>query len=192
MHLDYAPIPGLTPLPVQISGRWEMKTVTTDPPQYIPHTEYSIVLDVECSELFLPVAMLIDAGRGRFARPWRSKARTALQLRLVFFPCDWKHSDQVQINFEGVCAFVDSSTLKQDPRSLTETSLIGQGHEASTGRIITVAAMLPDKQVSAQLLLILKSDTEPQKGRWALKSSAAANLPEPLRFLSTGQSAGTF
>ncbi|MFI5378225.1 MAG: hypothetical protein ACHRHE_02860 [Tepidisphaerales bacterium] len=186
------PIDGLTHIPVCVAGSWTAKTVTTDAPKYTRHTEYALAWTFQCSIPLLPVIMLMYGDQGQFVRPWRSSAMHCLPCRMSFFPGDWKTSDQVWINFECLQIVVRDSALKQDPRPLVATDYLRSTGTVKTGHVITLASVAGNTPVEARLLLVAKSDTAARRGRWSLKPAAITNLPEQLRFLARGQTAGIF
>ena len=187
-----SPIDDLMHVPVRVVASWIPKTVTTDPPKYVPHTEYALAWTFECAIPVLPVMMLANGQQGQFTKPWRSSAMQALQCRLSFSPGDWKTSQQVWINFEGLQIIVEDLNLKHDPRTHVRTELLGEQHIIETGCVVTLAAVDTESRIDASLLLVAKCDTDAKRGRWALKQSVGSHLPARLLFLLHGQCAGRF
>jgi hypothetical protein len=185
-------IAGLTHEPIRIVGSWIEKTVTTEPPRYVPHTEYALYFKLECDVEILLAVMLVDAGKGQFARSWRSAARREWNLRLSFFPMDWKRSDAVQVNFDGLYTNIDQASLKHNPRPLVTSPWLDGEHSVASGSILTAACVESWRRIECRVFTVAKLDTDANRGRWALKPVLGAALPEELRFLLSGATGGTF
>ena len=185
-------IAGLTHVPLRIAGSWVEKIVTTDPPRYVPHTEYALSFKVRCDEELLLALMLMDAGKCQFARRFRSTARPEWEPKLSFFPMDWKRSNEVQVNFGGLYTNVDSANLKHDPRSLVTSRWLDAEHSVASGFILTAACVESSRHIECRIFTVAKRDTDAKRGRWALKPVFAAALPDEMRFLLSGATGGTF
>jgi hypothetical protein len=178
--------------PTRIGASWIEKTVTTDPPKYVPHTEYALVFRLESDIDILLALMLVDAGKGQFARSWRSKARREWKLRLSFFPMDWKRSDATQVNFEGLSTIADNADLKHDPRPFVRTRLLDGELTVANGSVLSAAYIDINRRIECRMLAVAKMDTDANRGRWTLKPALADSLPTELRFLVSGKTGGTF
>ena len=179
-------------VPIRLAGSWGEKIVTTDPPRYVPHSEYAFSFQVESDEAILLVIMLRDGGKGQFARAWRSAARCEWELRLSFFPMDWRRSDAIQVNFEGLTTTIEHADAKRDPRPLVTTPLLDGKHVITSGSILTLACIDAGRQIEGRVLAVAKADTDAKRGRWALKPSLATNLPIELQFILSGATTGRF
>ena len=179
-------------VPMRLSATWIEKTVTTDPPRLIPHTEYALSFQVECEEPLLLVCMFSEGGRGIFSKDWRSKARSEYQLRLSFLPVDWRHSDAAQVNFDGMTFNVEHAAFKNDPRPFVSTDFLNDTTALSSGTIVTLASIRAGSPIECQLIAIAKTETDAKRGRWSVKPALAADLPANLHFLMNGKASGTF
>jgi hypothetical protein len=121
-----------------------------------------------------------------------------VNIRISFFPYDWFHSDQVEVNLYQQVPFVGSGIhwgvhdrlLKEDPRQKVVTFLT-EVCTLYTGSIINLAVVNTSPQLVCRLVLFAKKDTEASRGRWKIKRSLQANLPEKLVFLNKGRCGGT-
>lgn len=191
MPTELRTIAGLNHAPARITGSWVTKTVTTDPPRYVPHLEYALCFQVVSEEELLLVPMLLEDGQGQFAKTWRSKAKRESEFRVSFFPSDWRHSDKVHVHFGYSATCVEHRALKHDPRSLVRTDWLGS-HSITSGSILTVASIDAGQRIEWRVFVVTKSDTVAKRGRWALKPSLAAELPKEMRFVLNGTTSGTF
>lgn len=183
-------IDGLIHAPAAITGAWVTKTVTTNPPRYVPHLEYALRFQIVSDEEFLVVRMLGEC-QGHYAKTWRSKAKRETECRLGFLPVDWRRSDEVQVNFDGLRSCVEHLALKHDPRSLVNTDWLGE-HLITSGSILTLAFIDVRQPIECRMITVAKADTIAKRGRWALKPALAAALPREMRFVLTGATTGTF
>ena len=101
MAVDYlvpTMLSGMVHEPVRVIGcRWIPKIVTTDPPKYIPHTEYSWACELVGEVPLLAAQILEDENGLYWGRSGRSSAATALGIGLSFLPTAWNTSDKVLI-----------------------------------------------------------------------------------------------
>src|SRR6267143_5181118 len=103
----------LTRVPLVLSVVWRSKTVTTDPPQYPRHQEWSLEVMVAASEAVHIAAFLEDPSTCLWGlRP--GPASTEGHLTASFFPYSWADSDDVQITFGWQRLKVADGLLKQD------------------------------------------------------------------------------
>jgi hypothetical protein len=189
---------GLTQTPVRAASRWVPKTVTTDPPRYIPHTEWSWQCEL-AADIPLLAVLLLDDGRWlRWVRVGRSSAETMLRVRLSFLPYDWKRSDQIIVSLYqsargegiGVQVSVCSALLKADPRRHAQICL-PDGDGVRSGTVIDLAKVSAGEPIRARVMLVAAGDTESCRcGRWRLKRGIAVELPPPLGFLWQGRRSG--
>lgn len=49
---------GLARIPLTVESEWVSKTVTTDPPRYTPHTEWTLAIHLRADEPIRVVALL--------------------------------------------------------------------------------------------------------------------------------------
>jgi len=176
----------LTHLPVRVSDRWIDKTVTTDPPRYTPHTEWSLALKLAAATP-LRVAVFLDRGRETAWGLWSGAASSEIELSAKFFPHDWARSDDVQINFEWQRHTVTDASLKSDPR---ESVIVTTPPSSETGEVFTVAE-LPAHEIVLKVLAIVEGDTEARRqDRWRIKPEFSASLPDELIPLTSGSQSG--
>jgi hypothetical protein len=190
---------GMIHEPVRVIGcRWVPKVVTTDPPKYIPHTEYSWAFGLVAEVPLLAALLLEDEDGLYWGRLGRRSAAAALTIRLSFFPFDWNTSDFVRINLyqlglsesSGVDVTVDDAPLKRDPRGVVRLDL-SDGGVVQTGTLIGVGTLNSHSTVSAALVVVALSDTESCRcNRWRIKRRVPVDLPFFLSFLKTGRWAG--
>lgn len=176
----------LTRVPLRLASDWRSKTVTTDPPRYTPHQEWSVALTLAASTP-IRVAVFLDDGReiawGLSADP----SSTEPELRASFFPYDWSQSDDVQVNFGWQRRTVTDAALKNDPREIVRLT---SPDAATTGTVVCLAE-LPSHGIALSAMAIAETDTERRReGRWRLKPELAAALPEHLRPLASGHQSG--
>ncbi len=189
---EFQEIAGLRHVSMRVAGSWVEKTVTTDPPRYVPHTEYALVLRVECDVELLLAVMLVDAGKGQFGKQWRSAARCEWEIRLSFFPLDWRRTEAVRVNFEGLTTTVEHADLKSNLRPFVATRLVNVERIVASGSILTVASIDAGRRIDCSIVAVAKADTDSKRGRWALKPELSAGLPTAMRFLLSGATAGRF
>lgn len=187
----------LITFPVQVKGYWNSKIVTTEPPKYIPHTEYSFECELLAETPVLVVLFLKSDNVLHFQKFGRSAASPNINIHLSFFPYDWNNSSQVQISLYqqvisqggGLQLAINSESLKQDPRQLVDVDLFSSGI-INTGQIINLASIRLSYSIVAQFLVIPVSETESVHGRWRLKKAISAELPSSLSFLTQGRCIG--
>lgn len=176
----------LTHVPLEVSADWLPKTVTTEPPRYIPHTEWKLALKLKAAR---PVRAAVFLTRGRETawglRP--HEAATEIELSASFFPYDWASSDEVQVNFEWKLAAVTDPALKSDPRDVVKVTV---PTTSETGEVFQVAE-LPGHAITLAALAIVDRDTETRRlDRWRITPELATNLPEHLVPLTSGRQSG--
>ena len=110
MAVDYlvpTMLNGMVHEPVRVIGcRWVPKVVTTDPPKYIPHTEYSWACELVAEVPLLAALILEDENGLYWGRSGRSSAAAALEIGLSFFPTTWNTSDKV-LRSRAIITFTD-------------------------------------------------------------------------------------
>jgi hypothetical protein len=112
-----------------------------------------------------------------------------VHLGIVFSPCDWAHSDVVQVNAAdgGIRLNVTSSALKSDPVAATALH-VEPGVSGWTGvpvRLLTV----PRIELVLGVLLVCSTDTRTDRTRWRVRAELIPGLGE-FTFLATGQRSG--
>jgi hypothetical protein len=198
-HLHPTLLNGMVHEPVRVARcRWILKTVTTDPPRYIPHTEYSWECEL-IGEIPLLAALLLGDGSGlHWGRSGRKSAATVLVIRLAFLPYDWKSSDELQINLSqrsryelnSVRVAVHDASLKQNPSELVKLDLT-DGGVVETGSLIRLATITSHQFISAGLVVAAQSDTESCRcSRWRIRRRIPVEPPFALSFLTTERRSG--
>jgi len=202
MAVDYlvpTMLSGMAHEPVRVIGcRWIPKTVTTDPPKYIPHTEYSWACELVGEVPLLAAQILEDENGLYWGRSGRSSAATALGIRLSFLPTAWNTSDKVLISLSQqdhsmlsyAQVIVDDALLKRDPRGFVRLDL-SDGGLVQTGTLISIGTVNSQNPLSAGLVVVAQTDTESCRcSRWRIKRRIPVDLPFALSFLKTGRWAG--
>jgi hypothetical protein len=177
---------GLSRVPLDLSVEWLPKTVTTEPPKYIAHTEWTLALRVMAAT---PVRAAVFLTRGPDTewglRP--DEAATEIVLPASFFPHDWSSSDEVQVNFGWRMATVTDPALKSDPREVVKVTA---PTTAETGEVFQVAE-LPPHAITLAAIAIVDRDIERRRlDRWRIKPELASKLPEQLAPLTSGHQSG--
>jgi hypothetical protein len=177
---------GLTEVPIHASAEWREKVVTTDPPRYVPHSEWSIDVGLAAAA---PVRLAVVVQGPGFLR-WGLRPEepsSALNLRASFFPHDWSASDDVQINLSWQRVTVTDPDLKADPRPFVGVTLPS---EAFTGDL-TPIAIVEKHGLELSWIAFAEGDTERRRhDRWRVRPDLTAALPEPLRGLTSGHQTG--
>jgi len=187
---------GLVHEPVRVAGcRWIPKIVTTDLPTYTPHTEYSWACEL-IGDVPLLAAMVLEDRHGLYSvRGGRKSAATVLEVKLSFFPHNWKQSNDVTISLylsalyesSGKQVTVHDAPLKQDPRGYVKLDLT-DGMVVQTGTMISVGFVKWLNDVFAGIVVVAQTDTESCRcSRWRIKRRIAVDLPLALLFLKTGR-----
>jgi len=178
----------LTHFPLRLTTEWRSKIVTTEPPRYIPHTEWALALTLSAAGP-IHVAVFLVVGRETAWGLRPGPATQEMELGVSFFPYDWGRSDDVQVNFAGRRTQVTDPALKSDPRDIVKVTA---PERAETGKVFQVAE-LPPHAISLTVLPVAKEDTESrQRERWRIKQRFVASLPEPLAALTSGYQSGVF
>lgn len=187
-------IPSLSRVPLRLTSRWLSHTVTSHAPKLIPHNRYQLSFDFTCDLPILPVTLLLHAGTTQYSRPRRSSASLTYACQLSIFPNTWEPSDPlVYLNCDGLQAVVSDPRLKEDPRPYVSALAPADAPDPltlSTGSLLPLATVATSPDVSLIVLLILKSDTRANRGRWSLKPDVP--LPPSLAFLLHGRQSGSF
>ncbi len=191
---------GLAHSPVRVFNcRWIPKIVTTDPPRYIPHTEYSWECRLVGDAPFL-AALILDTKAGVYwSRLSRVSSSAELKLGLAFSPFDWNRSEDVSIHFSqdghqeygGVSFKVHDTALKKDPRDFVRFDL-DDGNVLQTGTLVRTGTVSSHDSLTAQFVIVAQTDTESCRcSRWRLKRNIKVNPPATLMFLKSGRRAGS-
>jgi len=199
-RLDPIVIQGLAHESIRVVGcRWLPKVVTTDPPRYVPHTEYSWTCDL-VGEVPILGAQLFEEEDGlSWKRSSRDSGSVTLTIGLSFFPHDWNRSDEVQLvlsqgpsGWSGTQLTVRDASLKQDPRDFVGLDL-ADGKVFQTGALIRIGTVNSRRPLSAWLVAVAQADTEScRASRWRIRRRIPVDLPFALSFLKSGRRAGTF
>jgi len=176
----------LTRLPLSLSSEWRSKVVTTLPPEYREHLEWTLVLRLACESPMRLVSLLRDAA-GMSWHLCADPPSTAAELLLSFFLSDWEGSDEVQVNFAGGRITVEDAALKRDPRAHVD---VKAPTAATTGAVVSLAGLAAHRLwVSA--IALAEADTQRRRmHRWRVRPQLAAALPEQLASLASGAQAG--
>ncbi len=100
-------------LRLELSAEWSSKTVTTDPPRYIPHDEWRLTVQLAAESSFRLAHIL----KHRQQLSWglnRKVAAPRFTFAANFFPHDWKTSDRVQVSSGFRRVTVTDRALKED------------------------------------------------------------------------------
>lgn len=177
---------GLTRIPLTVAPEWISKTVTTDPPRYTPHTEWTLAIHVRADVPIRVVALLAQPGGTAWGLQPGAPTQE-LEMRALFSPYDWTNSDDVEINFGYQRIAVTDSALKLDPRHAVT---VERAPSAQTGAVTTVAR-LPAHAISLDVFAVTTEDTEARRlHRWRIKPALAPQLPEQLVPLTSGRQSG--
>jgi hypothetical protein len=173
-------------LRLELSAEWSSKTVTTDPPRYIPHEEWCLTVQLAAESSFRVAHIL----RCEQQLSWGLSPKvpaTRFTLAVNFFPHAWKTSDGVQINFGWRRVTVTDPALKEDPRTSVAVTLPAT---AETGSLVPVCEV-PEHGISVVVLGIASQDTEERRNdRWRVRPDLASHLPAGLEPLATGHQSG--
>jgi hypothetical protein len=169
-----------------LAASWASRTVTTDPPRYTPHLEWSLEVALSSTQEFRTVAF-VQHGEEYWWGLRTAGAGTQAELSIKFFPHNWQSSDDVQVNVEGHRFTVDDPLLKADPRKVVSVIIPA---EANIGELIRIAD-LREHDLSFLILAIAGADTEARRlNRWRMLPRLASGLPEPIRGLGSGRQTG--
>jgi hypothetical protein len=178
---------GLTAIPLAARAEWREKVVTTDPPRYIPHSEWELDIFLSADAPMRAAVVLISAGHIQWGLEPHVPA-SELKVRARFAPYSWKTSDEVQVGIGWQRLAVTDPDLKQDPRQVVEIIVPPR---AATGSVVPVAA-LATHALQLSVFPVAERDTEPRRmDRWRVRPSLAHALPGELRELSSGHQTGT-
>jgi hypothetical protein len=179
-------VPDLTQLPLAIDTEWLSKTVTTDPPRYTPHLEWTLRFALAATDPLRAVVFIQTPAEVTWGLMATDPANTPW-LEVKFFPYDWAKSDDVQISFEWQRVAVTDRKLKEDPRT---AATVVAPKEATTGVVVPVVE-LPNHVLTLSLLALAEQDTENRReGRWRLKPALAHSLPSYGDALASGHQSG--
>ena len=178
----------VTRVPLSASAEWQDKRVTTDPPRYIPHLEWMLLVRLAAPMPLRVVVLLNCSNETQWglldAEPSRDIAFTT-----KFFPDDWTASDDVQVNVGGPRLNVTDARLKADPRQAVNITLPSA---PVTGDEFSVAE-LPDHGIEVRAVSFAAQDTEHRRlHRWRVKPTLASVLPPRLAQLTSGRQSGVF
>lgn len=176
----------LTRIPLAVDSEWISKIVTTDPPRYTPHTEWTLVIHVRADVPIRVVALLAQPDETAWGlQPGGPKQE--LELRALFTPHDWASSDDVHINFGYQRLVVTDPAIKLNPRHAVT---VASAPSAQTGTVTTVAR-LPAHAISLAIFAVTLEDSEARRlHRWRVKPALAAQLPQQLVPLTSGHQSG--
>jgi hypothetical protein len=90
----------LTSGPAAVGSSWASRTVTTDPPRYTPHLEWSREVALSLTQEFR-IAVFMQHGQEYRWGLRADGAGTEAELSIKFFPLNWLSSDDVQVTVEG-------------------------------------------------------------------------------------------
>lgn len=176
----------LTRVPLDLMSEWTSKIVTTNPPRYVPHPEWSLRLRVVAPTPVRSV-VLFRLDREVVWGLVAAEPSPVSELRVDFRPHDWASSDAVHVLFEWQRVVVTHAALKVDPRSGVNVLVPAT---ARTGDVIPVAD-LSAHALDLAMLVVAEPDTERRRmGRWRIKRRFAAGLPEDLIDLTNGEQTG--
>lgn len=177
---------GLNRIPITVDSEWISKIVTTDPPRYTPHTEWTLVIRVHADVPIRVVALLAEPDETAWGLQPDGPAQE-LELRALFTPHDWAKSDDVHISFGYQRLVVTDPAVKLDPRRVVK---VESGSSAQTGRV-TIVASVPAHAISLAVFALTLEDTQARRlHRWRVKPALAAHLPEQLVPLTSGHQSG--
>jgi hypothetical protein len=93
-------------LSVKISAEWRPKTVTTDPPKLIPHTEWALAVLLEAAAPIRSVALTYLPSETLWGLQ-HDEASTRVELLLRFTPFAWSTSDTMHVGVGSPVAISD-------------------------------------------------------------------------------------
>jgi hypothetical protein len=176
----------LTQVPLALSVGWLSKTVTTDPPRYPEHQEWSLEVKLTASRP-LHIAVFLDEG---FACAWGLRpgpASTDVSVTAIFLPDSWAVSDEVEVIFGWQRLIVSDGLLKRDPRDLVR---VVAPSVAVTGELVDIAE-IDAHGIRFAILALADSDTERRRrDRWRIKPRFVASLPARVVALASGRQSG--
>jgi hypothetical protein len=181
-----------------IGCRWIPKIVTTEPPKYIPHTEYSWACELVGEVPLLAALILVNENGLYWKKLGRNSAATTLRIGLSFLPHDWTNSNYVLVSLSQqgqsepgyVQRSVNDASLKKDPRDFVKLEL-AVGSLVRTGTLFRLGAVNSLTPLSAGIVLVAQTDTESCRcSRWRIKRRIQVDLPAALSFLNNGRHAG--
>jgi len=176
-----------TRIPLTIDSQWQSKTVTTDPPTYVPHLEWVLGFTITAAEalrLAVVVESRTDVAWGLVSRDPSASPR----VEVKFLPYAWTKSDDVQVNFEWQRVTVTDPQLKDDPRRVV--AVVAPARAETASRI--PVATLPSHGLTLAMILLAARDTEHRRqGRWRLKPELAEAIEPYGPVLASGHQAGT-
>jgi len=162
--------------------------VTTDPPRYTPHLEWSLEVALSSTQEFR-TAVFVQHGEEYWWGLGADGAGTLAQLSIKFLPHNWQWSDDVQVNLEGQRFTVHDPLLKADPRKVVSVIIPAQ---VSIGELIPIAE-LREHDLSLLIMAIALVYTEARRlNRWRMLPQLASGLPEPIRGLGSGRQTGHY
>jgi len=182
---------------IKAQCRWITKTVTTKPPIYIPHEEFSWHCDLSAPEPCYVVLILQYDTILKFQKFDADYAQDNISIHLSFFPCAWNESDDVRISLYqnidvaggGIDWFVVSDNLKKNPIQLVKT-LVNNRTTIGFNQMVTLAIINIDFAIRAKCFLVSKSDTEKTHRRWRMKERVLESLEYRYAFLEKGRLTG--
>jgi hypothetical protein len=171
-----------------LAASWASRTVTTDPPRYTPHLEWSLEVALSSTQEFRPAAF-VQHGEEYWWGLGTHGAGTQAELSIKFLPHNWRSSDDVQVNLEGLRFNVHDPLLKSDPQKVVSVIIPA---EVSIGELIPIAE-LRQHNLSLLIMAIALVDTEARRlDRWRMLPRIASVLPEPIRGLGSGRQTGHY
>jgi hypothetical protein len=176
----------LTRVPLVVSAVWRSKTVTTDPPRYPKHLEWSLEITVAAKEAVRLAVFLDDRSAYAWALP-RAPASTEHIESARFFPENWAASDDVCITFGGHRSWVSDALLKSDPRNFVQ---VLAPSVADAGELVDIAE-IQTHGIRLAILAVAEPDTELRRmERWRIKPQFAASLSARVAPLTSGRQQG--
>jgi len=176
----------LTRRPLRVLTKWETKMVTTDPPKYTPHTEWSLVVTLIAPTPVRVIALLVHGPDTSWAlQP--APPSEQVELRALFSPFDWRRSEEVGIRWEGLRWSVTDRALKVRPPEVVLTRV---PRIAETGEIFPVAELTTHASVLSAMAVV-QGDTERRRmRRWRIRPRLAENGGDRLVALASGRQSG--
>jgi hypothetical protein len=139
-----------------VAASWASRTVTTDPPRYTPHLEWSLEVALSSTQEFR-IAVFVQHGEEYWWGLRADGAGTQAELSIKFFPHNWQSSDDFQVDLEGQRFTVHDPLLKADPRKVVSVIIPA---EVSIGELIPVAD-LREHDLSLLILAIARATSKP-------------------------------
>jgi hypothetical protein len=176
----------LAVLPVDAASEWVEKVVTSDPPRYLPHSEWDLAVRLTGSTPMRSV-VFIRTDHDTLWGPVDAEPSNEVALRAAFRPTSWADSNNVHVSFGWQQVVVADRRLKLEPRECVRISLPST---VTTGVLVPVATMA-EHRIAIEVLLLAEEDTERRRlGRWRVKPSAIQALPEQFGPLASGHQHG--